>query len=119
MQRDLVIRARARDHEACTELARLWVDRLYASARLIIGDNGAAEDATQEALVAAWRDLSTLRDPERFDTWLRRLLVRECYREAHRGRQRRGREVHTDEFDVGIPDVTSQLVDRDELQRGF
>ena len=54
--------------------------KLFAVATLRLRDKTRAEDATQEALVAAWRDLSGLRDPDRFDAWLHRVLVRECYR---------------------------------------
>jgi hypothetical protein len=75
MRRDLVQRAMAHDHEAFSELARLSIDRLYALARLILRDSQRAEDATQEALVLAWRDLAALRDPDRFEVWLRRLWV--------------------------------------------
>ena len=100
MRRDLVERAMAGDHDAFSELARVSIGRLYATARLILRDDGRAEDATQEALVAAWRDLSALRDPDRFDAWLHRLLVRACYREIpsraasldDRGRRRGSRD---------------------------
>ena len=85
MHRHLVEQAMAGDHDAFAELARARIGRLYAIAVLILRDPGRAEDATQEALVAAWRDLSALRDPDRFDAWLRRLLVRACYRESQAG----------------------------------
>ena len=117
MQRDLVERAMARDHEAFSELARRSIDKLYAIARLIIGDSQRAEDATQEALVVAWRDVAALRDPDRFDAWLRRLLVRECYRQAHIDRERRRMEVHVAPLEQGSPDPTLHLADRDELER--
>jgi DNA-directed RNA polymerase specialized sigma24 family protein len=87
MHRDLVVRAIAGDHEAFSELARLSIRRLHATACLILRDRDRAEDATQEALVAAWRDLSALRDPDRFDAWLYRLLVRACVREARHERR--------------------------------
>ena len=70
MGRDLVTRAMAGDHGAFSELARASIGRLYAAARLILRDDQRAEDATQEALVAAWRDLSALRDPDRFDAFI-------------------------------------------------
>jgi len=121
MRRDLVERAVAGDHDAFSELARVSIGRLYATARLILRDDGRAEDATQEALVAAWRDLSALRDPDRFDAWLHRLLVRACYREIRRGRHRWTIEVDVDghesvdtDTDVGI-----DIADRDQLERGF
>ena len=68
--RDLVEKARAGDHEAFSELGRLCVDKLYAIAFLILRDQERAGDATQEALVACWRDIRGLRDPDHFDSWL-------------------------------------------------
>ena len=118
MQRDLVIRARAGDHDAFTELARSMVDRLYAVARLILHDAVRAEDATQEALFICWRDLSALRDPDRFEAWLHRLLVRECYREARK--ERRRNEVEGRLRPIAVVDGPGQLnAARDELRRGF
>ena len=120
MRRDLVERAMAGDHDAFSELARVSIGRLYATARLILRDDGRAEDATQEALVAAWRDLSSLRDPDRFDAWLHRLLVRACYREIRRGRHRWTIEVDVDGHE-SAPDADqgSDIADRDQLERGF
>ena len=89
MQRDLVIRAMAGEHDAFSELVRVGLAQLYVTARLILRDSELAEDAVQEALIAAWRDLSGLRDPARFEAWLRSLLVRACYREAGKERRRR------------------------------
>ena len=120
MRRDLVERAVAGDHDAFSELARVSIGRLYATARLILRDDGRAEDATQEALVAAWRDLSALRDPDRFDAWLHRLLVRACYREIRRGRHRWTIEVDVDGHELA-PDADPgfDIADRDQLERGF
>src|SRR5689334_17185832 len=119
MERDLVERAMAGDHDAFTELARVSVGRLFVIVRLILRDEAAAEDATQEALVAAWRHIRGLRDPERFDAWLHRLLVNACYREADRGRRRQAMEIHVSTFDAPQPDPILGLVDRDQLDRGF
>ena len=119
MRRELVVRAMAGDHDAFSELARVSIARLYAAARLILRDQLRAEDATQEALVAAWRDLSALRDPDRFDAWLHRLLVRACYREARRGRRRSMVELEAGQGPIVERDPAIDLADRDELERGF
>jgi RNA polymerase sigma-70 factor (ECF subfamily) len=124
MPRDLVERAMAGDHDAFAELARVSAGRLFAVARLILRDDARAEDATQEALVSAWTRLSGLRDPDRFEAWLHRLLVRACYREAGRTKRRRTIEVQLDPTAVPEaprwdPDVASSLAGRDEIERGF
>jgi RNA polymerase sigma-70 factor, ECF subfamily len=119
MQRDLVERARSGDHDAFDELTRVAVGRLLVIARLILHDEPSAQDATQEALVAAWRNIRGLRDPERFDAWLHRLLVNACHREARRTNAHGALEVHIPRLDAAEPDETSRLLDRDQLDRGF
>ena len=89
MQQDLVERARRGDHDAFAVLAGAAITRLDGAARLILRDPDQAKDAVQETLVRAWRDLPTLRSPDRFDAWLHRLLVRACIDEARRLRRHR------------------------------
>lgn len=121
MDRDLVERAISGDRDAYTELVRQTIDRSYALATLILRDPELARDATQEAYVAAWRDLSSLRDPDEFDAWVRRLVVRSCYREA--GRERKRRHVDIDQIPLSgvgaVPNSSAQLAQRDEVERGF
>jgi RNA polymerase sigma-70 factor (ECF subfamily) len=123
MDRDLVERAMAGDHDAFSELARISIGRLYVVARLILRDPTRAEDATQEALVSAWRRLNGLRDPDRFEAWLHRLLVNACYREARSGRRRGSIEVHVESLPMpeasDAPRMDFDLADRDQLERGF
>ena len=115
----LVERARAGDEEAFASLARAAGDRLLAIAYRILRDLGLAEDAVQQTLVLAWRELPSLRDVERFDAWLRRLLVHACYREARRGRSWASnvRALSIDE-PSGSDDFTT-VVQRDQLERGY
>ena len=89
MQRELVERARGGDHDAFAELAGATISRLDSAAWLILRDAEQAKDAVQNALVKAWRDLPTLRDPDRFDAWLNRLVVHACIDEARRLRRHR------------------------------
>ncbi len=118
MQTELVDRARRGDREAFGVLAGGAVDRLYAIARLILRDTELAEDATQEALVRAWRDLPSLRDVERFDAWLYRLIVRACA-DVGRDRRRWRAEITIVSTEPAEPDRASALADRDELERGL
>ena len=88
MQRDLVERARKGDHDAFAELAAAAISHLDGAACLILRDPDQAKDAVQNALVRAWRVLPTLRDPDRFDARLDRLL-NDCIDEARRLRRHR------------------------------
>jgi RNA polymerase sigma-70 factor (ECF subfamily) len=119
MDTDLVTRAQHGDEEAFASLAVAVGNRLHAVSHRILRDIDLAEDATQQALLAIWRDLPTLRDPARFDAWSYRLLVRACYAEGRRTRQWSPnlRLLPTDE-PVGA-DSLSPVVDRDQLERGF
>jgi DNA-directed RNA polymerase specialized sigma24 family protein len=87
MDTDLVTRAQRGDEEAFASLAVAAGDRLHAVAHRILRDLELAEDATQQALLAIWRDLPQLRDPARFDAWSYRLLVRASYAEGRKERR--------------------------------
>ena len=119
MQVALVERARAGDEEAFASLARAAGDRLLAIAFRILRDLGLAEDAVQQTLVLAWRELPTLRDVDRFDAWLRRLLVHACYREARRGRRWAANVRVLPLEEPGVADDYATVVERDQLERGF
>jgi RNA polymerase sigma-70 factor (ECF subfamily) len=119
MQAELVERARRGDHDAFAELAGAAIVRLDAAARLILRDPDQAKDAVQETLVRAWRGLPALRNTDRFDAWLHRLLVRACIDEARRLRRHRV-DVELTPLDAPtIDDTTSLMADRDQLARGF
>jgi len=118
VQTALVDRARRGDHEAFSVLAGGAVDRLYGIARLILRDTELAEDATQDALVRAWRDLPTLRDVERFDAWLYRLVVNACA-DVGRHRRRWRAQITVLPSEPVEPDRAPELADRDQLERGL
>jgi RNA polymerase sigma-70 factor, ECF subfamily len=118
VQTELVDRARRGDREAFGVLAGGAVDRLYAIARLVLRDTELAEDATQDALVRAWRDLPSLRDAERFDGWLYRLLIRACA-DVGRHRRRWRTEIAVLKAEPAEPDRTAELADRDQIERGL
>lgn len=120
MQRDLVVSAKSGDHDAFTALAAGALDRLHRTARLILRDGDRASDAVQEALLSAWLDIRAVRDPDRFDAWLNRLLVRACYRVARRERRHEVTEIHVEGLDAPGPhDTAGAFAVRDQLERGF
>lgn len=118
MDQDLVARARDGEETAFNRLASGEIDRLYAIAYRILGRQDVAEDAVQETLVAAWRDLPSLRNVDAFGGWLTRVLVHTCYREARR-RRRLVTVAWAGEREPAQDDRSASVADRDEIDRAF
>jgi RNA polymerase sigma-70 factor (ECF subfamily) len=124
----LVEQAQRGDQDAYDAIVRAMAPRLYRAAHRIVRDFDAAQDATQLGLVAIWRELPRLRDPDRFDAWAYRLVVRYCLMEL-RSRRRRLAIVPDDGFaadgddsassELGGADDAQAIADRDELERAF
>jgi RNA polymerase sigma-70 factor, ECF subfamily len=119
MSRTFVERAMQGDQEAFGLLAANALDHLRHIAWLILRDGADADDAVQEALVRAWRDLPRLRDVDRFDAWLRRLLVNACHDVGRR--QRRYRAIRSIEPNDArqVANGWHAVEDRDRLARAF
>jgi RNA polymerase sigma-70 factor (ECF subfamily) len=119
MSQGLVEQAMHGSHDAFTVLADRSLGRLLGTASLILHDRGYAEDATQDALLRAWRDLPSLRDPDRFDAWLHRLLVHACRDQLRRRRHELTEVAMQARHDTPIADQIAPLTERDELARGL
>jgi RNA polymerase sigma-70 factor, ECF subfamily len=119
MDRGLVEQAMHGDQGAFDELVGQVGDSLYSAARRILRDTTLAEDATQQALLDAWRSLPQPRDPDRFEAWTYRLLVHACYAEARRERRHRGNLRVLSSDGMTEPDPASRIAVQDQLDIGF
>jgi RNA polymerase sigma-70 factor, ECF subfamily len=114
----LVMAAKGGDAASFEALVRRHIDRMYGVARLMLRDPDTAEDAVQQAFVRAWRDLGSLREPARFESWLHTLVIRSCYDEARRNRRwQADLRVLTPVVEVSRHDQAPD--DRDLIERGF
>jgi RNA polymerase sigma-70 factor (ECF subfamily) len=119
MDPELVMLARGGDHDAFARLVAGSIGRLNAIARLILRDYALAEDAVQDAFVDAWRSLPGLREPERFQAWLTRLLIRSCQDTRRRARR------HTLEMPLlpsdgpDVADHQATFAAIDQIERGL
>jgi RNA polymerase sigma-70 factor (ECF subfamily) len=113
-----VLRARAGDRDAFDRIAMQLVDRLYRVARLILRDAERAEDAVQETLVRSWRDLPALREVERFEPWINRLLIRAVHDEFRALRRSRS-AITLLRLEPATRDESEAVATREQLERGF
>lgn len=96
-------------------LAESELDRAFRLACFLLGDAEEAEDATQEALIRAWRSIGSLRDPDGFRPWFDRILVN-----LSRDQLRRRRRIHFFSLDgtaeaAPARDPFAAILDRDEM----
>jgi RNA polymerase sigma-70 factor, ECF subfamily len=119
MERRLVEQAMQGDEEAFDVIVGRIGDSLYSVARRILRDTTLAQDATQQALLAAWRGLRQLRDPDRFEAWAYRLVVNACHSEARReGRHSGTLRLLPHDEPISL-DPASQIAIHDELDQAF
>jgi RNA polymerase sigma-70 factor, ECF subfamily len=116
---ELATRGGADTADRFLRLADGELDRAYRLAGLILGDQHEAEDATQDALLRAWRAAASLRDPAGFQAWFDRILVNVC-----RDRLRRRGKVRLVELDEAqsisaVRDPFRTFLDRDEVLRAM
>ena len=119
MDQGLVVRAQQGDRRAFETLTATDHPRLFRVAHGILGDPHLAEDATQQAFLDIWRNITRLRDPAKYEGWSYRLLVHACYAEA----RRRPDWVNLDHVPPGAGDRASDayasVLERDRLERAF
>lgn len=119
IDRSLIERARTGDRDAYERLALGSADRLFGIAYRILADIDRAQDAVQQTLLAMWTEIGRLRDPDRFDVWTYRLVVRFALAEDRRHR-RMGAVVGRLDGDLPAPrDAIADLADRDQLDAAF
>ena len=121
MDQSVIDRAKRGDREAFTTLVLTFGDRLYSVAYRILRDSSRAEDAVQQAFLTAWRELRHLRDNDRIEAWLYRLLVNACFAEVRHTRRWQPGLTLVSDLEVGptTDDTQITVAMRDELERAF
>jgi RNA polymerase sigma-70 factor (ECF subfamily) len=119
LDRRLVELAQHGDRAAYEDLATASASRLYRTAYRIVRDPDRADEAVQQTLVTMWRELPSLRDLDRFESWTYRLVVRFCLAEGRRSRRVGVREVPIDDMMPARGDDFADTDLRDQLQRAL
>jgi RNA polymerase sigma-70 factor (ECF subfamily) len=125
MDESALIRAAQRGNlDAFNELVLTYQHRVYNLAYRMLGDAAAADDATQETLISAYRNLGGFRGGS-FVSWLLRIVANRCYDELRR--QKRRPATSWDDFGEVDEEANPALIngngspedhlERDELSR--
>ena len=113
----LIARARGGDREAFGALVEQYRDSVYRLAYRMCGNAYDADEAAQEAFVAAWRALPNFRGDAKFSTWLYRLATNaaiDLMRREKRHQTGAERELPDIADDADSP---QEAVERTEQQR--
>jgi RNA polymerase sigma-70 factor (ECF subfamily) len=115
---ELARRIGARDERAFEAMMRAHNRMLYRIARSILKDDAEAEDAVQEAYLAAYRGIASFRGGAKLSTWLARIVINEAY-----GRLRKRKRAVVVPFeaaerrDEGAPSPEEGIMPGDTVER--
>jgi RNA polymerase sigma factor (sigma-70 family) len=87
-ERSMAQRVAAGDRTQFEKIMRRYNQRLYRLARAALRDDAEAEDALQEAYLAAYRSMGRFRGESSLSTWLSRLVLNECLGRLRRSERR-------------------------------
>jgi RNA polymerase sigma-70 factor, ECF subfamily len=100
---------------------RRYNQRLYRIARVILRDDGEAEDVLQDAYLRAFENLVQLQDPARFLTWISRIVVHEAWKRLRRRKQQASLAPSVAEaalrLHTSVPDPEEEMAQKQ--QRAF
>lgn len=121
----LIHSAREGDLDAFNRLILAYQDIIYNQAYRVLGDNQAADDATQETFISAFHNIRSFRGGS-FRAWLLRIVTNTCYDELRR-RQRRpttplepiddtGEEIESPRWVADDGALPEERIERSELR---
>lgn len=122
---ELIGNARKGDLDAFNRLVLMHQDLIYNQALRVLGELEAAQDATQEAFISAYRNLRNYRGGS-FRAWLLRIVTNACYDELRRRRRRpstplepiddSGEEVESPRWLIDTREQPDERVEHGELE---
>jgi RNA polymerase sigma-70 factor (ECF subfamily) len=116
VESELISLARGGDQAAFRQLARHHMKNAYNVAYTCLGNHADAEDVTQEALVRAFKGLSSFREESGFGTWLHRIVVNLAMNKKKQLSSRARREVPVDHPEAAAVAAPSDGTPDHEMQ---
>ncbi len=75
---NLIKKAKKGDEEAFFNLMEINKISLYKAGRAILNNDEDVADAIQETVIAAYRNIKSLKNDSYFKTWLTKILINKC-----------------------------------------
>lgn len=77
---DIIDRCQLGDLECFEELYKLYYKKAYGTAYIISGQKNTAEDIVQEAFIICYKSIKHIKNPQAFNTWFYKIVVRVSWR---------------------------------------
>ena len=116
------------DLDSFNHLVMVYQDLVYNHAFRMIGEEDAADDATQNTFISAYNHIKSFRGGS-FKAWLLRIVTNACYDELRRRKRRptvplepmddAGEEVESAKWMVDTEDPPEEQVQRAELRKAI
>ena len=119
-EHNLIQAARNGDQAAFGELVQQYQKRVFALAVRMCPTPELAEEAAQEAFLAAWQGLPFFRGDSAFATWLYRLTSNACVDLLRKENRHQGPSLDDETVSAEVPDPTptpEKAVEQQELRR--
>ena len=119
-EHNLIQAARNGDQAAYGELVQQYQKRVFALAVRMCPTPELAEEAAQEAFLAAWQGLPFFRGGSAFATWLYRLTSNACVDLLRKENRHQGPSLDDEAVSAEVPDPTptpEKAVEQQELRR--
>ena len=124
-EQQLIQRIRDGEHELFYELIRPYERRLFAAAYAILRNDADAEDATQEAVLKAFKHIRQFRAEAKFSTWLTQITINEARMRKRKGHASLMEPIVKDEGEGGTytprdfadwREIPSETLERKEVR---
>lgn len=113
--RKIIERVLDGDADAFNLLVRQWEKPIYNFIVRMIGDRDEAFDLCQDAFMKAYRELDTLKDLDRFSSWLYRIAHNTCFSKLRKDHGKTFVELEPENYGSRMP-IESRLAVEKALQ---
>ncbi len=99
-QKELILRCVRGERKAQFELYKLYSRQMFSICMRMLSQRDEAEDALQEAFVAAFKSIEQFKHESTFGAWLKRIVVNKCINAVNRKNRSSWISINNDSIDI-------------------